>query len=297
MAEITSIAWADSTFNPWRGCAKISPGCTNCYAEKQSKRNPRVLGQWGPHGRRAIAAESYWKQPFKWNREALAAGERRRVFCASLADVFEDRSELVGPRLRLFGVIKDTEHLDWLLLTKRPENIQRLWPRYVVYDSNAGLRQERWTSDLEIGISAHNIWLGVSVEDKQHGLPRIDVLRQIPAVVRFLSIEPLLEPLGKIDLTGIDWVIVGGESGHGARSFHLDWARDILHQCRAANVPCFVKQLGSDPCSNDDRDPENSKENTRYALGTLLLKDAKGGDWSEWPEDLRVRQLPAARAV
>src|SRR5688572_29932027 len=131
---ITKIEWTATvrpdgtvspgyTFNPWRGCAKVSPGCTHCYAETLSKRNPAVLGTWGKDGVRAIGSDAYWRQPLAWNRAAKQAGERRRVFCASLADVFEDRPDLVGPRHRLVDLIQLTQHLDWLLLTKRPENI------------------------------------------------------------------------------------------------------------------------------------------------------------------------------
>ncbi len=112
MATFTEIAWAHSTFNPWRGCVKISPGCTNCYAEAQSHRNPAVLGEWGPGGKRAIAAESYWRQPVVWDRKAKEAGERRRVFCLSLGDVFEDRAELVPVRRRLGALIAKTPSLD-----------------------------------------------------------------------------------------------------------------------------------------------------------------------------------------
>lgn len=127
MAENSKIEWTNHTFNPWRGCQKVSPGCQHCYAETLSKRNPAVLGEWGPNGKRVIASEAHWRLPLKWNKAAKLAGERHRVFCASLADVFEDRPELVAPRVRLFHLISETPNLDWLLLTKRPENIRRFW--------------------------------------------------------------------------------------------------------------------------------------------------------------------------
>ncbi|HMV87213.1 MAG TPA: phage Gp37/Gp68 family protein [Blastocatellia bacterium] len=231
MGQDSKIEWTHHTFNPWRGCTKVSDGCKNCYAETMSKRNPAVLGIWGDNGTRVVAAESYWRQPLKWNREAETAGERRRVFCASLADVLEDRPELIAPRRRLFGVINETFNLDWLLLTKRPENAQHLFDDV--------WRHFGWDDDL----SVMNVWLGTTVENRK-AKERIDTLRQIPAAVRFLSCEPLLEDLGEVDLTGIHWVICGGESGTNARAMRPDWARDLRDQCAAAHVPFFFKQWG-----------------------------------------------------
>lgn len=291
MSADTKIEWCHATFSPWRGCQRVSPGCEHCYAETLSARNPSVLGTWGPNGSRVIASESYWRQPLAWDRAAAKAGERRRVFCASLADVFEDREELVPSRHRLFRLIKATPWLDWLLLTKRPEIAHRLLP----------------VEAREHGEHAFfpNVWLGVSVEDQQRADERIPVLLDTPAAVRFLSIEPMLGPvdlgpkmccdgrdcacMGKpTDLplicggscdNWIDWVIVGGESGPGARPCDIAWVRSIVAQCRAAGVACFVKQLGS-------------------VVGGLGLSRAevrmrsKGGDPDEWPEDLRVREFP-----
>src|SRR5262249_10541241 len=117
--ENTRIAWTHHTLNPWRGCTKVSPGCTHCYAAELAKRNPAVLGRWGPGGPRVIASEAQWRNPLKWDRKAKAAGKRPRVFCASLADIFEARPELESPRARLFDLIAATPNLDWLLLTKR----------------------------------------------------------------------------------------------------------------------------------------------------------------------------------
>jgi protein gp37 len=282
MAE-TKIQWAHYTFNPWRGCAKVSPGCAHCYAEAQSVRNPKVLGVWGPGGTRPVAAESYWRQPLKWDREAAAAGERRRVFCASLADVFEDRPELVAPRDRLFDLIDHTPSLDWLLLTKRPENVLRMWPQKdsadIIYE------QQRHGTPPLAHFYRPNVWLGVSVEDQQRADERIPLLLQTPAAVRFLSVEPLLGPVNVqhacknlcpqcrgagevIDseeggiicgcpcerLVGLHWIICGGESGPHARPCHLEWVRSLVQQCRAAGVACFTKQLGSNPV-RDGRTP------------------------------------------
>jgi protein gp37 len=223
MAEHTTIAWTDHTFNPWRGCTKVSPGCANCYAEIMSRRSPAVLGEWGPSGTRAVAAESGWRKPLRWDRKAAAAGTRRRVFCASLADVFEDRPELAAPRRRLFDLVRRTPHLDWLLLTKRPEKVAPCLP-------------DGW------GAGWPNVWLGVSVENADY-VYRADVLRTVPAVVRFVSYEPALGPLADaLDLGGLDWVIYGGESGPRHRAEDKQWARDLHDKCRSAGVAFFHKQ-------------------------------------------------------
>ena len=238
MGQNSKIEWTHHTFNPWRGCTKVSAGCANCYAERQSLRNPKVLGIWGDEGNRVIAAESYWQQPLKWNTAAKAAGERHRVFCASLADIFEDRPELLEPRCRLYDLIADTPSLDWLLLTKRPENFKRLIPR----DWGRAPRE--------------NVWLGVSVEDQKNADLRIQPLMEFPARVKFLSAEPLL---GRIvlpeefllpDFADDDprhtkrWVIVGGESGPKARPMHPDWARQLRDDCDPLGVPFHFKQWG-----------------------------------------------------
>lgn len=266
MARESKIEWTHATFNPWRGCTKISPGCTHCYAEVLAKRNPGVLGVWGPKGTRVVASDSYWRQPLKWDREAREAGERRRVFCCSLADVFEDRPELVEPRGRLLELIQHTPSLDWLLLTKRPEDVIRLWdqaaPTGMIYPMP-------------------NVWMGVSVENQAFADERIPILLRIPAAIRFLSVEPLLGPI-ECDLSGIDWCIIGGESGHGARPCDLAWVRSIRDQCQAAGIACFIKQLGGFPMDYDS--PPGGL--------AVQFRDSKGGDWSEWPEDLRVREYP-----
>lgn len=250
MAKNSKIEWTHHTFNHVRGCTKVSEGCRNCYALDLSKRNPAVLGVWGPRGTRAIAAESYWRQPIKWNREAEQAGERRRVFCASLADVFEGPETMPAEawpaveaaRLRLFGLIDTTPWLDWLLLTKRPENIEVMAP-------------ERWDGDD--GFPA-NVWVGTSVENQEEADRRIPELLKVQARVRFLSCEPLLGPVdlrqaGAVEMPGpewagpnalIDWVIVGGESGAQARPMHPDWARSLRDQCQAAGVAYHFKQWG-----------------------------------------------------
>lgn len=253
----TKIQWTTHTFNPWIGCMKVSDGCKNCYAEAMDNRWKG--GHWGPAGTRRQMSPAYWKQPLKWDKEAAAAGQPAKVFCASMADVFEDNYDTWSELQRLFKLISCTPNLIWQLLTKRPENIMRLIP-------------ESWEGQLP-----SNVWIGTSVEDQASAKIRIPHLIKVPAVVRFLSCEPLLGPLdlnrvfmickhwkanggdpnvyGKywwepqgLVLAGwenpIHWVIAGGESGHGARPMHPDWVRMLRDQCAAAKVPFFFKQWG-----------------------------------------------------
>ena len=370
------------TFNPFRGCTKVSAGCANCYAETLSKRNPKTLGVWGPKGTRVVAAESMWKEPLKWDRKAKELGVRYRVFCASLADVFEDwqgamvdsdgvdicichecgewmsfvqqgcregceaqrlprRLTMQDVRVRLFKLIDATPNLDWLVLTKRPENITRMMPEYHPCGRNG----------CEVLHIRPNVWLGTSVEDQAAADERIPHLLQVPAAVRFLSMEPLL---GEVSLSGwfdpigsscgaeaevqcgckgcqrvrefpydengfaqLDWVIVGAESGPGARRVRVNWVSSIIDQCKAASVPVFVKQLGEFPLHEDGRKLGAYDAEEGYFPrcahcghfdfcpcpdGSLLcngcdapwggLKDKKGGDPDEWPMSLRVREFP-----
>jgi protein gp37 len=302
MAE-TTIQWTDYTFNPWVGCQRVSPGCQKCYAETYDKRVGGGVDpadgvkklRWGPTAPRVKTKT--WKEPLKWNRAAAAAGVRRRVFCASLADVFEDRPELAPWRTELFALIDATPHLDWLLLTKRPENIKRMLP----------MRKT----------PAPNLWLGATLEDKRYD--RVVHLREVPAVVHFLSCEPLLEHVSP-NLDGISWVIIGGESGGGARPFNVAWARSLIRRCREAGVAPFVKQLGAnvrtrnddfltggredDPPGWDIFDDSQIEENLhgfredhQGAEVRIRLKDRAGGDMSEWPLDLRVREFPVPRST
>lgn len=309
MGEQTKIAWCDHTFNPFIGCAKVSPGCANCYAEElMDTRYGRV--QWGVNGTRVRTSNSNWKKPYQWNRKAQEEGVRKRVFCASLADVFEDRPELVPWRADLFAMIDATPNLDWLLLTKRPENIKRLWPF-------------GWYEDKGGPFTWPNVWIGTSVENQEQADKRIPYLLRIPASVRFLSMEPLLGP---VNLTRIDygsvvptqridvlrewyydedtlinfvfpddarrvhWVIVGGESGANARPMRSDWVRGIRDQCQAAGVPFFFKQwgewwpheqgqwIGGPSIDHDTPDNEFYKIG-KEAAGHLL----DGCEWREFP--------------
>ncbi len=224
MAANTKIEWAHHTFNPWVGCTAVSPACDHCYAENWAKRTGQAH-LW--KGDRRRTSETNWRQPLKWNRQAEVDGTRCRVFCASLADVFDNQVSQIW-RSDLFALIEDTPHLDWLLLTKRPQNIQKMiWPK--------------WDARLP-----RNIWLGTTAENQQEANRRIPHLLETPAAVRFISAEPLL---GAIEfepwLDRIDWIIVGGESGPGARPMHPDWARSIRDQCAAAGTAFFFKQWGA----------------------------------------------------
>lgn len=261
MAEKSKIEWTTHTFNPWWGCTRVSPGCAHCYAETLAHRYGHDV--WGKGKARKPASEKVWAEPVKWNKAAEKAGERHRVFCSSMADVFDDEAPW-GARPRLFALIRETPWLDWLLLTKRAENIRDYLP-------------PDW------GDGYPNVWLGVSAENQDLLNKRVTTLRRIPAAVRFVSAEPLL---GELDFyrggwsllerlkspqgtthEPIHWVIVGGESGHGARQMDLRWARIIRDQCRAAGTAFFFKQKGG-------------------------ARD-KGGDLESIPEDLRIREFPS----
>lgn len=222
MADNTDISWTDSTFNPWWGCTKVSPGCDHCYAEALDRRIGGI--HWGEGAMPRSMSDSNWANPLRWQRQALKEGVRRKVFCGSMCDVF-DKNAPAGQRERLWTHIRSTSMLDWQLLTKRAPNILKYLP-------------PDW------GDGYPNVWIGVTVEDMQHGLPRIDLLRDIPAVVRFISIEPLLEDLGELNLAGISWAIIGGESGVAFRTLEESWVRNAITQCRSQGVKVFFKQWG-----------------------------------------------------
>lgn len=222
MADKTNISWTDSTFNPWWGCTKVAPGCDHCYAEVLDHR----LGgnHWGPGTTPRTMADANWMKPLRWQRQAEADGLPRKVFCGSMCDwASNDAPE--GQRDRLWQLIRDTPMLTWQLLTKRAPNIVKCLP-------------DDW------GDGWPHVWLGVTVEDRKNGLPRIDHLRKVPAAVRFLSVEPLLEDLDIFNLDGIDWVIVGGESGPKARPMHRGWVYNVWLSCIFSDVPFFFKQWG-----------------------------------------------------
>jgi protein gp37 len=226
MAENSKIEWTDHTFNPWVGCQKVSPGCDHCYAEAWAKRTGSV--EWGPHGERRRTTPDYWRNPHRWVRKAK--GARKRVFCASVADVFDNRAP-AGAREDLFELIRATPQLDWLLLTKRPENIAKMLPA-------------AWGSGWP------NVWLGTTCEDQHHFDRRWPIIGDVPAVVHFVSYEPALGPLRLGDARP-SWVICG-ESGAGARYMEPAWARALRDECAAAAVPFFFKQMtGKKPIPDD----------------------------------------------
>lgn len=250
------IEWTDHTFNPWWGCTKVSAGCAGCYAEAMSKRTGNRV--WGDQAPRRFFGAHHWAQPLKWDAEARSSGRRARVFCASMADVFEDRQDLVAERERLWALIRATPHLDWLLLTKRAEHI-------------AGMLPADW------GNGFPNVWLGTTVEDKD-AYRRISHLTETPAVVRFLSVEPMLQGLPDLWLQGIDWVIVGGESGPRNRRLAADWAREVRDACKSCHLPFFFKQWGGATPKSGGRELD-------------------GRTWEEYPRPLPPMSGVAARLV
>lgn len=227
MAETSKIEWTDHTFNPWTGCTKISPGCDHCYAEAWSKRSGHV--RWGNNPRKRTTPD-YWKAPRIWNARAARFqaehGRRQRVFCASLADVFDNQAEPTW-RADLFALIRETPALDWLLLTKRPQNIAKMLP-------------ENW------GAGWPNVWLGFTAEDQERYDEQWPRLAAVPAAVRFVSYEPAIGPLRLPDRgPQPDWIILGGESGGGARPMQPAWARALIADCRRLGVAPFFKQWGA----------------------------------------------------
>ena len=291
MAENTKIEWTDHTFNPWEGCQKVGPGCDHCYAET---RNARFAGgtaiNWGPGAPRRRTSASNWELPKRWNAQSdtfmAQHGRRQRVFCASLADVFDNA---VDPQWRadLFALIAATPNLDWLILTKRVGNVRGMLAE-LAHGNDPDL------SLLDM-MPLPNVWIGATITSQPEADRDIPKLLEVPARVRFLSMEPLLGP---VDLTSIEvwggdaeiyplkgttdcvddegapaddvpalnWVIVGGESGPSARPMHPDWARSLRDQCQAAGVPFMMKQMGG-------------------------VRDKRGA-LEDLPEDLRIRELP-----
>ncbi len=301
--ENSKIEWTHHTFNPWWGCVKVSPGCEHCYAESFSKRTGHNI--WGPAKttERRLFGDKHWNEPVKWNIAAKAVGERHRVFCASMADVFEDHPQVVDERRRLLDLISHTPHLDWLLLTKRPENIN-----HMIEEATGFSESSMWFHAV-----GDRVWIGTSVESQATADSRIPELLQVPAKVRFLSCEPLLGPVSldawfglddgnewrdclcdEIDpsdrpcmvcesrqelgqASGINWVIVGGESGHSARPMHQDWALSLRDQCCAAGVAFFFNQWG-------EHDINGARIGKKTA-GRLL----DGRVWNETPIGLGVQ--------
>lgn len=346
MGQTSAIEWTDATWNPVRGCSRVSPGCVNCYAERQAARfakdslDPQGSGPFAGfvhkvNGHPAWTGkvelvEKHLTDPLHWKQP-------KRIFVNSMSDLFHEAlpDETID---RAFAVMALCPQHAFQILTKRPERMLEwasrkfvdgdvqvhandlrdrhriAWPVQLAalagrisWDHAHGL--EKSGDALIITDTAvwplPNVWLGVSVEDQQRADERIPLLLQTPAAVRFVSYEPALGPVDFGDYLGhhlgccwgpvgdcdcdtkgrLDWIIVGGESGPGARPFDLGWARETIAQCKAANVACFVKQLGAKPYKFEGY--QHLK----------LFQHPKGGDWSEWPEDLRVRQFPIIGAI
>lgn len=278
MAENSKIEWTHHTFNPWWGCTKVSPECDSCYAETGAKRygwseTGSHFPIWGKDERRRFFGDKHWDQLLKWGNEAIVAKERRRVFCGSYCDILEDRHDLDEHRLRLASLVPLCRELDFLFLSKRPQNFRRMFPQWKTFPSN--------------------VWAMTTVGCKS-SLWRIDALREVPARIRGLSIEPLLEDLGTVNLGGIHWVIVGGESGPGARPMNPSWAQSLRDQCVAAGVPFFFKQWGQ--FTWWDQMPEDTYQRIdaagaiptdaplsvgKKAAGRLL----DGKEWNQFPQE------------
>jgi protein gp37 len=252
MAKNSKIEWTHHTFNPWWGCVKVSPACKHCYAETWARRvGERV---WGARVPRRFFGDDHWNGPIRWNREAELEGRRRRVFCASMADVFEDRRDLDVWRDRLWKLIGETPNLDWLLLTKRPQAIGRLVP---------------WRSEWPL-----NVWLGTTAENQKWADERLPELIKNPARVRFLSCEPLLGNLSLQPWLGkhIQWVIAGGESGGKSRPTDPSWVRGLRDECQQRAVPFHFKQWGNWAPLNEVRENALVKQ---LASGARMIRMPK----------------------
>jgi protein gp37 len=282
MGKNSAIQWCDHTANFWWGCLKVSPGCDNCYALSLSKRLGMSI--WGPA---KTTSRDYklgvWKEVVKWNRQAGQEGVRRRVFAQSMSDLFEDHPQVIPWREKALALMVECTALDWLVLTKRPQNVAEMVP--------LSWREKGWPA---------NVWIGTSVEDQKRADERIPYLLDIPAPVHFLSIEPLLEeihmdhwlPTYEFQRTfhgwtsdqpikiraGVDWIIIGGESGKKARPFHAEWAEQLAEAAEMASVPVFVKQMGDNP----------------FLAGKSVSGQfgPKGHDMSKWPAALQIREFP-----
>ena len=307
MGQTTGIKWTDATGNFWWGCQRVSPGCENCYAEQLATVR-RKLPVWGPpKTTRRDRKKDVWTDIVKWNAAAAREGRRLKVFVSSMADVFEDHPQVAPWRDEALALLAGLTSLDVQLLTKRPENITRMVPP-------AWLAPGGWPA---------HVWVGTTVEDQKRADERIPHLLAVPARVRFLSCEPMIEavnleaafcvydrhgaPSGpRCNAAGSPanpWVIIGGESGSDARPFAAEWARDILTQCDEAGVAAFMKQFGDNPTTtlpNDETWPTHSPDGSgvqfvngdgfgRYCVRGL---GHHGADPSKWPVQYRVQRFP-----
>lgn len=283
---MTKIEWTDETWNPVHGCTKVSQGCKNCYAERFAKRQRKDFSKVEIHPDR-LDLPLHWRKP-------------RRVFVNSMGDLFHDDVQFEFTK-RVFDITGRCLQHTFQILTKRPARM---------------LAFAKWLAGpdhISVASWPRNVWLGVSVENQEAADERIPLLLQTPAAVRFVSVEPML---GALDLRRwlpvtihtemhnpegaqewnmqplLDWVVIGGESGPGARPFDIAWARDLIRQCQTAGVPVFMKQVGSNPVCVDVTTRHYGNGTTRQWIKPAKLKDRKGGDPSEWPKDIRVREYP-----
>ena len=346
MSESSSIEWCDSTFNPWIGCARISPACDHCYAAASTP--ARTLGiKWGTGQPRRRTVPSNWAQPRRWNaqrfaqctdcgwrgeRPKTAAGDRgecpacadgmlgearRRVFCASLADVFDNEVPAQW-RTDLFALIRATPNLDWLLLTKRIGNVDRMIAESVgalPRDDRSGTGQHNHTPMAEWPWP--NVWLGATICNQAEAERDIPKLLRVPAAVRFLSIEPMLgsvklrwewvsrgRPLGGGPMCNlrepwkvpepdpaVDWVIAGGESGTHARPMHPDWVRSLRDQCAAAGVPFLFKQWGEWKPRDEWSDLHLRTKPRRFETMTAIMLDGSACPHEAVPQDVGAHRM------
>jgi len=293
MAEKTGISWTRSTFNPWIGCSRVGPGCDHCYAEALDRRHKFGGGvHWGAGVPRYRTSEKYWAEPLKWNKlapESEFAGRRGfwPVFCASLADVFDNEVPSEW-RTDLWNLIDATPNLSWLLVTKRIANVHRMVPIHWYHEK----------------YFPPNVRIMVTVVDQAEADRDVPRLLQLPCK-NGVSYEPALGPVNWLSMKGrygqssfnkyaldlLDWIVVGGESnqsGHEGRLFDIGWAKSTIAQCRDAGVPVFVKQLGPllYKVLPHPTDPE------MVLVRADLMKNRAGSDPSEWPDELRVREFP-----
>ena len=260
MAETTGIAWTDSTFNPWIGCTKVGPGCDHCYAEALDKRHKwGGATHWGPGVPRQRTSAENWKKPLAWNRAREKDGKTHRVFCASLADVFDNEVPQEW-RTDLFRLMAKTPYLTWQVLTKRIGNAKAMLHTMLLDH-----------------VMLPNVWIGATIVNQEEADRDIPKLLATPAAKRFVSYEPALGPVDWTKFRGLDWIIIGGESSNAARRFDWEWARSTITHCRIIGARPFMKQTGTDLTMLYER----------------VQKDRNGADPAEWPADLRVQEFPA----
>ena len=272
MGQTTKIEWSSHTFNPWYGCQKVSPACVHCYAETMSNRQLHkkkygVQHLWGPTAMRRVAEDEKWEEPLDWNRVAEKRNTRAQVFCGSMCDVMEDRRDLDASRLRLYPLIEQTPFLDWMLVTKRPENYSKFLP-------------QSWRSDPR-----PNVWLMATCENQEWADKRIPELMKVPAVVYGISVEPMLGPIVLpqtfVDLGRSGWVIAGGESGSSARTTKEAWLTGLRDQCVSHGVAYFFKKWGKFYSNNNNilvKLTKAVKEETPRVEHVL-----DGREWNELP--------------